>query len=199
MSVRSTRAAARRWDLGSVARRLLPSRRPLPPAGIRRVFSVPGTGRLWSIPALPPLEPPASASHGRFNANGVPVIVHFAHEMNGSWYLWGQQPVQYVETLRQVAGAVHRDAPGSAMMWAPNYGGGYPFAGGEFESLPGSPGFTSLDATGDGALASFVTRTPRTTRATTPSAGSVCPSITRATPTPRARARCPRRASSPTS
>src|SRR6478735_8264948 len=25
----------------------------------------------------------------RFNRSGVPVIVRFAHEMNGSWYKWG--------------------------------------------------------------------------------------------------------------
>ncbi len=87
-----------------------------------------------------------------FNTNGVPVIVRFAHEMNGSWYAWGQQPVEYIAAFRRVAEAVHRDAPGSAMMWAPNYGGGYPFAGGAYESLPGTPGFTSLDTTVDGVL-----------------------------------------------
>lgn len=91
----------------------------------------------------------------RFNTNGVPVIVRFAHEMNGSWYPWGQQPAEYIAAYRRVASAVHEQAPGSAMMWAPNYAGGCPFAGGEFESLPGSPGFAELDTTGDGALTSF--------------------------------------------
>ncbi|WP_225437199.1 glycoside hydrolase family 26 protein [Arthrobacter sedimenti] len=91
----------------------------------------------------------------RFNASGVPVIVRFAHEMNGSWYPWGQQPVQYVAAFRRVADAVHRIAPGSAMMWAPNYAGGYPFAGGTYESLPGTPGFPVLDTTGDGVLTPF--------------------------------------------
>ena len=60
----------------------------------------------------------------------MPVVVRFAHEMNGSWYPWGQQPAAYVEAFRRVAGAVHTGAPGSAVMWAPNYGGGYPFTGG---------------------------------------------------------------------
>jgi hypothetical protein len=89
------------------------------------------------------------------NANGVPVIIRFAHEMNGSWYAWGQQPDEYIAAFQRVAGAVHRDAPGSAMMWAPNYGGGYPFSGGANESLPGAPGFAALDTTGDGVLTAF--------------------------------------------
>ncbi|WP_434995225.1 glycoside hydrolase family 26 protein [Arthrobacter sp. Ld5] len=87
-----------------------------------------------------------------FNVNGVPVIVRFAHEMNGSWYPWGQQPAEYIAAFRRVADAVHAVAPGSAMMWAPNYAGGYPFAGGQYESVPAMPGFAALDTTGDGAL-----------------------------------------------
>ena len=39
----------------------------------------------------------------RINDSGVPVIVRFAHEMNGSWYPWGQQPTEYVAAFRRVA------------------------------------------------------------------------------------------------
>ncbi|MFP3802582.1 glycosyl hydrolase, partial [Paraburkholderia sp. SIMBA_027] len=74
-----------------------------------------------------------------FNDDGVPVIVRFAHEMNGSWYAWSQQPQKYVAAFQTLAKAVHTLAPGSAMMWAPNYGGGYPFAGGKYEAKPGTP------------------------------------------------------------
>ena len=87
-----------------------------------------------------------------FNADGVPVIVRFAHEMNGSWYPWSQQPGAYAEAFRRVADAVHANAPGSAMMWAPNYGGGYPFAGGQYEAKPGTADFAALDTDHDGAL-----------------------------------------------
>lgn len=87
-----------------------------------------------------------------FNADGVPVVVRFAHEMNGSWYPWSQQPAAYVEAYTRVANAVHATAPGSAMMWAPNYGGGYPFAGGQFEAKPGTADFDLLDTDDDGAL-----------------------------------------------
>ncbi|PTT68505.1 glycoside hydrolase family 26 protein [Arthrobacter sp. HMWF013] len=86
------------------------------------------------------------------NAEGVPVIVRFAHEMNGSWYPWSQQPVEYKAAFTAVASAVHAGAPGSAMMWAPNYAGGYPFAGGQYEAKPGTAGFDALDTDRDGAL-----------------------------------------------
>jgi hypothetical protein len=87
-----------------------------------------------------------------YNCRGVPVIVRFAHEMNGSWYEWGQQPTAYVGAFRRLAAAVHAGAPGSAMMWAPNYGGGYPFGGGQHQAAPGSPDATDLDTDGDGAV-----------------------------------------------
>ncbi|WP_077222865.1 glycoside hydrolase family 26 protein [Rathayibacter sp. VKM Ac-2630] len=86
------------------------------------------------------------------NERGVPVIVRFAHEMNGSWYAWGQQPAAYIETFRRVAAAVHADAPGTAMMWAPNSAEGYPFTGGASAAQPGTPDFALLDTTGDGVL-----------------------------------------------
>lgn len=87
-----------------------------------------------------------------YNARGVMVLLRFAHEMNGSWYAWGQQPIKYVATFRRVADAVHRQAPGSAMLWAPNYGGGYPFPRGEFLARTGSADLKALDSDGDGRL-----------------------------------------------
>jgi hypothetical protein len=93
-----------------------------------------------------------AADLAEFNNDGVPVLVRFAHEMNGSWYPWSQQPARYIEAFRTLAGEVHAQAPGSAMMWAPNYAGGYPFAGGQFEAKPGTPEFAALDTDSDGAL-----------------------------------------------
>ncbi|MFC7496094.1 MULTISPECIES: glycoside hydrolase family 26 protein [unclassified Nocardioides] len=84
---------------------------------------------------------------------GVPVIVRFAHEMNGSWYAWGQQPEEYVATFRRVADAVHAGAPGAAMLWAPNEGTEYPFAGGRYTVGPGTPEADRLDTDGDGEVA----------------------------------------------
>jgi hypothetical protein len=87
-----------------------------------------------------------------YDRQGVPVIVRFGHEMNGSWYEWGQRPAEYVATFRLVAAAVHAAAPGSAMMWAPNQGSGYPYTGGRYGAQPGSPEAAALDTDGDGQL-----------------------------------------------
>ncbi len=82
-----------------------------------------------------------------WDENGVPSIIRFAHEMNGSWYPWAQQPAAYVSAYRTVADAVHRLAPASAMAWAPNEGAGYPFIGGVYASTD-----ASLDTNGDGDI-----------------------------------------------
>ena len=87
-----------------------------------------------------------------YNGRGLPVYLRFGHEMNGSWYPWSQQPQQYVAAFRLLADAVHRAAPLTATVWAPNYGGGYPFAGGRHGALPGSSGFAALDTNHDGRL-----------------------------------------------
>jgi soluble lytic murein transglycosylase-like protein len=38
------------------------------------------------------------------------------------------------------------------MLWAPNYGGGYPFASGQYNALPGTSDFALLDTNHDGVL-----------------------------------------------
>jgi len=86
-----------------------------------------------------------------WNKAGVPVMVRFAHEMNGAWYPWGQQPALYVQKFRQVAAAVHK-APQAAMLWSPNEGSGYPFAGGEHEVQKGSADAAAMDTNHDGQL-----------------------------------------------
>lgn len=89
---------------------------------------------------------------GYWTVEGVPTFVRFAHEMNGSWYAWAQQPTAYVAAFETVAAAIHDGAPASAMIWAPNDGGGYPFAGGQFNAQPGTDEFALLDTNADGKL-----------------------------------------------
>jgi hypothetical protein len=84
--------------------------------------------------------------------HGVPTFVRFAHEMNGSWYPWSQQPKEYVAAFRRVARAVHERSPSSAMIWAPNEGSGYPYAGRGYAATPGSAAAAALDTNEDGVL-----------------------------------------------
>jgi hypothetical protein len=88
----------------------------------------------------------------RYERSGVPVMVRFAHEMNGSWYPWAQRPAEYVTTFRRVASELHRRTRQAAMLWAPNYGGGYPFAGGRYQAAAGSADARALDTNGDGIV-----------------------------------------------
>lgn len=87
-----------------------------------------------------------------WRVHGVRTLVRFAHEMNGSWYPWGQRPAEYVDAFRVVAEAVHDGSPASAMVWAPNDGAGYPFLGGRHAAAPGSAEAAALDTDGDGQL-----------------------------------------------
>lgn len=106
-----------------------------------------------------------------YNRAGVPVMVRFAHDMNGSWFPWSQDPVGFLSAFRRLADAVHLHAAGSAMMWAPHYGGGYPFGnpsvdpqppdndggpvkvtGARYLARPGTEAFRLLDTDGDGML-----------------------------------------------
>ncbi|MEU7145086.1 glycosyl hydrolase [Nocardia sp. NPDC046473] len=88
-----------------------------------------------------------------WNNTGVAVLVRFAHEMNGSWYPWGQQPASYIAAFRRVSTAV-RDAPMSRIIWSPNEASGYPFAGGGHVATSSSPDFHLLDTDGNGLLTS---------------------------------------------
>lgn len=59
----------------------------------------------------------------------APCIVRWNHEMNGSWYPWGQQPERYVERFRAFAATLRREAKLAQMAWTPNQGWGYPWKG----------------------------------------------------------------------
>ena len=83
---------------------------------------------------------------------GVPTMVRFAHEMNGSWYAGrsSQRPTSLFPARWPTA--VHAATPYAAMVWAPNYGAGYPFAGGAYRATAGTDDFVALDTDRDGAL-----------------------------------------------
>ena len=87
-----------------------------------------------------------------YNKRGVPVFLRFAHEMNGYWYPWSQQPIEYVRAFRILASEIHKHAPLTAMLWAPNIGGSYPPDSGGYLATPGSYNFKLLDTNRDGRL-----------------------------------------------
>jgi hypothetical protein len=94
-----------------------------------------------------------------WNAQGVPILVRFAHEMNGDWYAWKMRPALYREKFRLLANAVHSIATNTAMLWAPNEAGGYPY--GVYQNMTRAAytnGYGTLadwyllDSNGDGIL-----------------------------------------------
>ena len=57
-------------------------------------------------------------------------MVRYAHEMNGNWFPWGQQPTAYIKSHQMVTSIMRNSTCGVAMVWAPNAANGYPWAGG---------------------------------------------------------------------
>lgn len=106
-----------------------------------------------------------------YNERGVPLFVRFAHEMNGSWYPWSQDPTRYVDAFRVLASAIHERADETATIWAPNYGGGYPFSGGAYERSRRRRRSRRSTRTAMGGLRCPTIRTPRTIRETMLSIG----------------------------
>ena len=80
------------------------------------------------------------------------IMIRFAHEMNGNWYAWGQQPTLYRQTFQLLATSIHSRTSRTAMLWSPNNGIGYPFGTGAYSPAPGSANFIELDTNHDGML-----------------------------------------------
>lgn len=57
---------------------------------------------------------------GELNAQGITVWLRYAHEMNGEWYAWGQQPEAFLASWNLVTTAVRAYAPETYMLWSPN-------------------------------------------------------------------------------
>lgn len=62
-----------------------------------------------------------------WNAQGVPIMVRFAHEMNGDWYPWRMRPALYREKFRLMSTTIRTMTTNTVMIWAPNEATGYPF------------------------------------------------------------------------
>ncbi|KAJ3090645.1 hypothetical protein HK102_003123 [Quaeritorhiza haematococci] len=93
-----------------------------------------------------------AAKMAEYNQYGIPVLIRPAHEMNGPWYAWGQQPTQYIAFHRKLHTAVRKVAPKTQFVFAPNLGVGYPWTIGEYHIQPTSPDFRLVDTNRDGVL-----------------------------------------------
>ncbi|KAJ3414371.1 hypothetical protein HDV05_006645 [Chytridiales sp. JEL 0842] len=83
-----------------------------------------------------------------FNDHGIPVIIRPAHEMNGPWYSYGQQPRAFIKFYRDVYAAVKAVAPHTGSFVRV----GYPWTIGEYHIRPGHPDFPLCDTNGNGIL-----------------------------------------------
>lgn len=85
---------------------------------------------------------------------GISFIIRFGQEMNGGWFPWCQKPTEFVDKFQLLAGYIHAFTCRSAMLWAPNNGGGYPFDYGSYTCTTsnGCRDFDLLDTNGDGEL-----------------------------------------------
>ncbi|KAJ3238416.1 hypothetical protein HDU81_007897 [Chytriomyces hyalinus] len=88
---------------------------------------------------------------------GVPIFLRWAHEMNGDWYGWGNEPRAFIESWKLMTTAVRKYTNMTAMVWAPNIGITYPFVGAGGTNARESPArggldFDVLDSNGDGKI-----------------------------------------------
>lgn len=58
-----------------------------------------------------------------------PAFFRFGAEMNGPWSPWGQIAAKYVPAFKRAAEYIHSCSNKIAMVWCPNFGGGYPWGG----------------------------------------------------------------------
>ncbi|KAJ3385927.1 hypothetical protein HDU84_001903 [Entophlyctis sp. JEL0112] len=77
-------------------------------------------------------------------ALGRNVFVRFGPEMNGAWFVYGQQPTAFITLWKRVYTIMNSVAPAVAMVWAPNYDG--PNAGTPYD--PYWPGADYVDWVG---------------------------------------------------
>ncbi|KAI9335599.1 glycoside hydrolase superfamily [Zopfochytrium polystomum] len=93
-------------------------------------------------------------------ASGRPVFFRYASEMNGNWFLYGQDPAgfkaSWIRVYNYIKGGLGADANKIAFLWSPNSGYNYPWPGGIVYPNATNPADAAriklLDTDGDGHL-----------------------------------------------
>ncbi|CEM04606.1 unnamed protein product [Vitrella brassicaformis CCMP3155] len=67
-------------------------------------------------------------------SDSVPIWLRFNHEMNGSWYSWGQQPALYKSKFEEFSRIIKARTTHVAMVWTPNYELGFPWPGEKYSN-----------------------------------------------------------------
>lgn len=83
---------------------------------------------------------------------GIPVLLRFAHEMNGNWNPYGQRPIAYKQAWISLTNAIRNQTNMTAMLWAPNMGQGYPYTSNSQTPVKGTAEFNALDTNKNGLL-----------------------------------------------
>lgn len=79
-------------------------------------------------------------------------ILRLLPEFNGGWFRHGKQPLSIKRAFALAADARDENST-MKILWAPNYGGGYPFYGSDIDGSDADPTeLAQLDTDGDGAL-----------------------------------------------
>ncbi|KAJ3131515.1 hypothetical protein HK100_006287, partial [Physocladia obscura] len=77
------------------------------------------------------------------------VLLRFAPEMNGNWFAYGMQPVQFIAEWKRIVTAVRAITNRVAFVWSPNSANEYPFAA----TIPtNKTEATALDTNNNGVL-----------------------------------------------
>ncbi|KAI8906358.1 glycoside hydrolase superfamily [Gorgonomyces haynaldii] len=90
-----------------------------------------------------------------YTNKGKQVFIRFGPEMNGSWFVYGQQPTAFKALWSKIVTATRANpltAGKVAFVWAPNFGTGYPYPGGSSSITKDSADYKTLDTNGDGTL-----------------------------------------------
>ncbi|KAJ3172990.1 hypothetical protein HDU88_004449 [Geranomyces variabilis] len=79
-------------------------------------------------------------------------MIRYAPEMNGNWFVYGQDPVAFIAGWRRFVTAMRAIVDNSkiAFLWSPNSSNGYPFLGGAHQPVNATAILTHLDTNKDG-------------------------------------------------